>query len=151
MRSFSLFALLALGLWAMQAPAGVAHIQSPAKVSAPGHSTVTAVFHVSIDSGFHIQSNHPKLDYLIPSSIALKPDHGVAVARVEWPKAEDHKFSFAADPLAVFEGKLAVPVVLKTGAAGVARLHGTFRYQACNDQLCRPPVNVPLTLEVAVR
>ena len=133
-----------------QAP-GVAHLQAPATVEARAHSTATAVFHVAIDAGFHIQSNHPKLDYLIPSTLAITPAAGIRVARVAWPAPTDHKFSFSADPLSVFEGTLTIPVTLQTGAAGDDTLHGSFRYQACNDQLCRPPVTVPFTLRVDVR
>lgn len=145
------FALAFLTAALAQAPAGVAHLQTPTPLSAPAHATATATFHVSIDPGYHIQSNHPKLDYLIPTSLTIAPADGVSVAKVAWPAAEDHKFSFSADPLAVFEGTFAVPVTLKTGAAGSTTLHGTFTYQACNDQLCRPPVKVPFTLAVVAR
>lgn len=141
-----LFAWVALA----QAPAGVAHIAPPAAVQAKAHASATAIFTVSIDAGFHIQSNHPKLDYLIPTSLSLTPAGGISLAMVAWPAAQDHKFSFAADQLAVFEGKLQVPVSLKTGAPGSYTLHGSFRYQACNDQLCRPPVTEPFTLSVQV-
>lgn len=149
MRFSSLVLALTFAAWA-QAP-GVARVQAPAKIAAAAHSTAQAAFVVTIAPGFHIQSNHPKLDYLIPSTIELQPAHGVSVERVAWPKAQEHKFSFSADPLAVFEGTLKIPVTLKTSGPGVAELHGTFRYQACNDQMCRPPVKVPLTLEVDVR
>lgn len=134
-----------------QAPTGVAHITVPPPIAARAHSTAVAVFDVKIDSGFHIQSNHPKLDYLIPSSLQVAPAGGIAVASVTWPAATDHKFSFASDSLAVFEGNLKVRVALRTGAAGDHTLHGTFRYQACNDQMCRPPVTVPFTLQVDVQ
>lgn len=130
---------------------GVAHVVAPQPVNAPAHATATASVTIRIDPGFHIQSNHPKLDYLIPTSLDLTPAGGVAVTRVKWPAAEDHKFSFSPDPLAVFEGTLQVPLTLKTGGAGSFTLHGTFHYQACNDQLCRPPVSEPFTLQVRVR
>lgn len=135
---------------AAQAP-GVAHIQAPAKIAARAHAQVTAVFQVRIDPGFHIQSNHPKLDYLIPTTLTVTPAGGVKVLKVAWPAAAEHKFSFAPDPLTVFEGVVKIPVTLATGAAGHTTLHGSFGYQACNDQLCRPPVTVPFTFQVDVR
>ncbi|MGH9520258.1 MAG: protein-disulfide reductase DsbD domain-containing protein [Terriglobales bacterium] len=130
---------------------GVAHVMAPKPVSAPAHATATTMVTIKIDQGFHIQSNHPKLDYLIPTSLALTPAGGVALTAVKWPAAAEYKFSFSPDPLAVFEGTLQVPVTLKTGAAGSYTLHGTFHYQACNEQLCRPPVSEPFTLQVRVR
>ncbi len=144
----------ALGLLAaaqLRSLPGVAHIETPARVEARAHAVATAVVTVRIDPGFHIQSNHPKLDYLIPSSLTLTPANGVTLTKVSWPAAQDHTFSFSKDPLAVFEGTLKVPVTLHTGAAGNHVLHGTFRYQACNDQMCRPPVSQPFTLDVQVR
>ncbi|HEY8055306.1 MAG TPA: protein-disulfide reductase DsbD domain-containing protein [Terriglobales bacterium] len=146
--------ILTLGLMVAAALAqlpGVAHLQAPAGVVAKAHSTVVADFQIHIDSGFHIQSNHPKLDYIIPSSLTLTAAQGVSVAKVSWPAAKDRKFSFSPDPLAVFEGSFTLPVTLKTGAPGTVMLHGVFRYQACNDQLCRPPVNQPVTLTVQVQ
>lgn len=132
--------------------AGVAHLAAPAGITAKAHSTATADFKIAIQPGFHIQSNHPKLDYLIPSKISLTAADGVSVSKVNWPVAKAHTFSFApGQPLNVFEGTFTVPVTLKTGAAGNTLLHGTFRYQACNDQLCKPPVTVPFTLPVHVR
>lgn len=131
--------------------AGVAHLTAPAKVEAHAHATVSAVFRVAIDPGFHIQSDHPKLDYLIPTTLQIEPAGGISLSKVAWPAAKDYKFSFSPDPLSVFEGSFAVPVTLATGAAGEHALHGSFRYQACNDQLCRPPVTVPFTLTVDVR
>ncbi len=151
--SKALAAVLALAGFAFgQVSAGVAHLQPPATVHARAHATATAVFQISVDAGYHIQSNHPKLDYLIPTRLTIEPAGGVHATRVAWPKAQNHTFSFSpGQPLAVFEGRFAVPVTLATGAAGMQVLHGSFRYQACNDQLCRPPVTQPFTLVVAVR
>ncbi|MGH9414131.1 MAG: protein-disulfide reductase DsbD domain-containing protein [Terriglobales bacterium] len=142
---------LLLGLLAFAQAPGVAHLTAPEAVTARAHSRVTANFQIAIQPGFHIQSNHPKLNYLIPSRIALAPAAGVSMVKVAWPHPKPHTFGFAPNqPLAVFEGTFTVPVVLKTGAAGKATLHGTFHYQACNDQLCRAPVTVPFTLTVHV-
>lgn len=138
-----------LAAWA-QVP-GVARVETPKPIVASAHGTASTVITIQIDSGFHIQSNHPKLDYLIPTSLTFTPQGGVALKGEQWPAAKDRKFSFSPDPLAVFEGTVKVPVTLATGAAGSYTLHGTFHYQACNDQLCRPPVSEPFTLQIRVR
>jgi hypothetical protein len=142
----------ALGQLPQGMAAGVAHIQAPAAVQARARATATAEFTITIDAGYHIQSNHPKLDYLIPTTLAIEPAGGVHATGVAWPKAQNHTFSFSpGQPLAVFEGTMHVPVTLATGAAGTRVLHGSFRYQACNDQLCRPPVTQRFTLKLVVR
>jgi DsbC/DsbD-like thiol-disulfide interchange protein len=143
--------MLLLGVAAGQRPAPVAHLLAPNAVEAPAHGTAAAVFTVTIDSGFHIQSNHPKLSYLIPTAISITPAGGVAAVRVNWPPTVDRKFNFAPDALAVFEGTVKIPVTLRTGGPGTQVLHGTFQYQACNDRVCRAPETVPFTLQVHIR
>ncbi len=151
LKALGVVLLFGIGALALAQNPGVAKIAAPVGVQAQAHSIATADFKIAVQPGFHIQSNHPKLDYLIPSRISLTAADGVSVAKVNWPEAKAHTFSFApGQPLNVFEGTFTVPVILKTGAAGNALLHGTFRYQACNDQLCKPPVTVPFTLAVHV-
>ncbi|MGH9467350.1 MAG: protein-disulfide reductase DsbD domain-containing protein [Terriglobales bacterium] len=136
---------------ALAQSAGVARIAA-APVEARAHSTAVARLSITVEPGFHIQSNHPKQDYLIPSSIKFQPAGGVSVVRVAWPAAKDVRFAFdPKQPYAVFTGSFIVPVTLRTAAAGAATLKGSFHYQACNDQLCKPPVSVPFTLQVQVR
>lgn len=130
--------------------AGVAKI-SAAPVNAAPHASVTTQLSIAVAPGFHIQSNHPKIEYLIPSAITITPTDGITVGKVAWPATVERKFSFSPQPLAVFEGQFKVPVTLKTGAAGTHLLHGSFRYQACNDTMCRAPVTVGFTLPVHVR
>jgi hypothetical protein len=47
-----------------------------------------------------------------------------------------------------------VPVAVRLKESGAHTgshvLKGTFRYQACSDQLCRPPVTVPVSMTVDV-
>lgn len=147
------FLACAAGLAVAQAPAPVASIKAPGVTRIAENSTATAKLTVTIQPGFHIQSDHPKSDFLIPSTLKLTPADGISVVRVTWPQPQEHKFSFSADPLSVFEGTVPVTVRLKESGAqhvGSHVLKGTFRYQACSDQLCRPPVTVPVSLTVDV-
>jgi len=129
----------------------VAQVHAPAKISAPAHASVEATVTVAIEAGYHIQSNHPKLDYLIPSQVSLTPADGIELKQTDWPKPEEHKFSFSADPLTVFEGDVPVRLRLATGAPGTHTIQGSLHYQACTDQLCRPPATAPFTLTIVVR
>lgn len=141
---------MALAGLALAQTAGVAKITA-APLTAAAHSTATAEMTISVEPGFHIQSNHPKIEYLIPTAITIAPAGGITVAKVAWPATVDRKFSFSPQALAVFEGQFKVPVTLKTGGAGTHLLQGSFRYQACNDTMCRAPVTEAFTLPVHVR
>ncbi|MGH9488738.1 MAG: protein-disulfide reductase DsbD domain-containing protein [Terriglobales bacterium] len=147
----ALAAVLLLSAALLAQTLDVATITVPASLHASAHSTAVAYFKIAVQPGFHIQSNHPKQEFLIPSRLSLAPADGVTVTKVAWPRAQEHTFSFSPkQPLAVFEGSFQIPVTLMTGAPGTAILHGRFRYQACNDELCRPPVTVPFSLIVHV-
>jgi Disulphide bond corrector protein DsbC len=63
------------------------------------------------------------------------------------------KFPFGAKPMAVYEGKLVVRLTLEAAtdaALGPVKIPLVLRYQACNDQLCLPPVKIPLSAELTV-
>ena len=148
----AIFVACAAAVAVAQGPSPVAQIKPAGTTRIAENSRATAQFTVTIQPGFHIQSDHPKSDFLIPTTLKLTPADGITVVGVTWPKPQEHKFSFSADPLSVFEGSVPVRVRLKESGSHVGAhvLKGTFRYQACNDQLCRPPVTVPVSLTVDV-
>ena len=77
----------------------------------------------------------------------------LAVKSVAYPPAKSVTLSFQPEPLAVYEGTfvLGVDIVVAADAApGTQTLHGTLRYQACNDKSCMPPVNKVVELPIKV-
>ena len=108
---------------------------------------------VMIRSGYHINSNTPAEDYLIPT--VLTWTSGPLTARsVTYPKAESVKYEFSEKPMLVYSG--AVSIVSRFAVAadaprGETRLTGKLRYQACTDKMCLAPrtldVSVPVTVE----
>ncbi len=122
---------------------------SAAHPGAPAKAAVVA----EIIPGYHINDHKPTLDYLIPTEVVFDPSKEISAERVDYPKGQLVKFTFADESLSVYEGTLAVGVVLKvapTAAAGDYTLKGKLRYQACNDHACLPPANVPVELTVKV-
>ena len=143
---------LALGLGGVaraQAVPAVVRIAAP-PVHARTYSGATAIFRVEVENGYHIQSHHPVEDYLIPTRLTIAPAAGIALVGIKWPPAVQQRFSFSQKPLTVFQGTFNLPIRLKTGPGGDYVLHGIFAYQACTDQVCRPPVQQPFTIEVIV-
>lgn len=108
---------------------------------------------VTIEQGWHVNSNKPTFDYLIPTELTLELPQGWPLAEVRYPQHEMQKFAFADEKLAVYDGdvvilaRFEVPDSAKRGAVPiVARL----RYQACNDSQCLPPVTTEAKLELQV-
>ena len=106
-----------------------------------------------ISPGYHINAHKPSLDYLIPTELKLDPGDAFTVKSVIYPKGTPQKFEFSDIPLAVYEGTLAIGVVLQSGKGvppGTYTLKGKLGYQACNAHACLAPTSAPFSLNVKV-
>ena len=151
-------AILAFGV----APAGSAQPPDLEKASltlaadrtayAPGSAAVV-VARVTVEDGWHVNANVPTFDYLIPTELVLALPEGWKTAGITYPEAEHQKFTFAEEPLAVYDGtveihaELAVPAGAAAGGYPVA---ATLQYQACDDQQCLPPTEATAKLDLTV-
>jgi len=115
-------------------------------------NTVSLRFHVG--AGFHVNSNHPKSEFLIPTALKLNPPTDIMIGGVSYPVGEEMSFAFAPeDKLSVYTGEFPVTVLVRP-LAGVfpARymIHGELRYQACDNSACYPPKKLAVQFEVKV-
>ncbi len=93
---------------------------------------------VTIEPGWHVNSDEPDRPYLIPTTLEIDPPAGASLEAIGYPKPILRKLSFAGDtPLRLFEGSFSVTVELVGEAP--ARIDGRLRYQACSDTTCLPP------------
>lgn len=127
----------------------------PARVElATGGAAAEFTLVAIIQEGFHINSNKPAQDYLIPTRVELAAAEGFELEKVEFPAGELKSFGFAPDEkLSVYEGtlKLRARLRAKSAAAGAHSLRLLFHYQACNDQICLRPAQREAKLTVQVR
>lgn len=124
----------------------------PVTVS-PGES-VDAEVGLNIENGFHVNANPPSFPYLKPTELELKPDEDISVSFTTYPNPLVKKFSFAEEPLAVYEGETVIKVRLKAtpaAKAGQKNLAGILRVQACDDQVCYAPGAMEITIPVEVK
>lgn len=107
-----------------------------------------------VHPGYHINSNTPKSEYLIPTKLKLDAPTDIVVGRITYPRGVDTSFPFAPDEkLNVYSGEFALAVVVRplhTVLPGKYMVHGQLRYQACNNAACFPPKNLPVEFEVKV-
>jgi Thiol:disulfide interchange protein DsbD, N-terminal len=118
-----------------------------------GSSTDLALdFRIGTD--FHINSNKPRADYLIPTVLKLNPSEPVAVADVQYPPGEDMSFAFSPnEKLSVYSGDFSINSVLRApanAAAGTYPVKGELRFQACDRSACYPPRSIPVQFQVTV-
>jgi cytochrome c biogenesis DsbD-like protein len=106
-----------------------------------------------VAEGYHVQANKVFEDYLIPLTVTAELPAGFKLLNTTYPKAQVKKFPFAAQPMAVYEGRFVVRLNMEAGAsvpAGPTTIPMTLRFQACNDQLCLPPAKQALAAEFEV-
>ncbi len=132
---------------------GVVTVTSPETIIISGASA-DAIVRLKIDNGYHVNANPPSFAYLIPTQLELMPLVGIAVESITYPNALTKKFSFAEQPLAVYEGEGEIKVRLKIEKSvplGERNLPATLRVQACDDQVCYAPGSIDLTLPVSIK
>ena len=101
-------------------------------------------------TGFHVNSNTPSDQYLIP--LRLTWDAGpVASTAIAFPKPTMETYPFYPIALSVFSGTFEITTkfqVAPTAQPGPAAINGKLRYQACNDRECLAPKTMNVALQV---
>ena len=108
---------------------------------------------VKVREGFHINAHEVSEQYLIPTEISAELPAGFRLMGIAYPKGTLRKFEFSESKLNVYEGSVTVRMKVEAlGSAPLGRqsLPLKVRYQACNEEACFPPVNLPVTAELQV-
>lgn len=126
----------------------------------PGITTVTrgkagtVQLDFRISSGFHVNSNKPKSELLIPTALKLNPPTDIVVGRITYPPGEERTFPFSPDEkLSVYGGPFSISVSIRPLASVIPTkyaVHGTLRYQACDNATCFPPKELPVDFQIRV-
>lgn len=96
---------------------------------------------ITVNPTWHINSNKPNDDFLIPSEITAKAN-GLKLIGVNYPKAHELKLSFSEEPVSVYEATSNAKLTFGTSQdapIGKQKIIITLDYQACNDVSCMPP------------
>jgi len=116
-------------------------------------SVAVVTVELSIRSPYHINSNQPLEEYLIPTSLNLEPVSGLEIQDILFPVAAIKKLEVSDSPMALFEGTVNIEVQVVPAASLAGRdvvLQGTVRYQACDDTTCLPPADEPFSVKFSV-
>ena len=117
-----------------------------------GTANVQLDFRVGPD--FHVNSNHPHSELLIPTQLKLTAVQPVSVPTLKYPAGEDVSFPFAPDEkLSVYSGDFSINAVVKVplnAKAGDYPVTGELHFQACDRRACYPPRTTPVKFTVSV-
>jgi hypothetical protein len=107
-----------------------------------------------VPPGYHINSNTPKSEFLIPTTLKIDVPTDIVLGKTVYPAGEDRTFPFSPDEtLNVYSGDFTIAVgvhPLHSVVPGKYLMHGVLRYQACDNAACYPPKNLPVSFEVKV-
>lgn len=151
-----------LGLFALLAGSAIAQSGKSPYVSMAPVGIVTAQRTVQtkvslnfrVAGGFHINSNTPKSEFLIPTQLKMDVPTDIVLGKIDYPAGKDVAFPFSPDEkLNVYSGDFAINLAvhpLKSVVPGKYVMHGVLRYQACDNAQCFPPKTLPVNFEVKV-
>jgi DsbC/DsbD-like thiol-disulfide interchange protein len=109
---------------------------------------------LQVNKGFHVNSNKPNDELLMPTVVHLNPPEGIMIMNIQYPEAEQLALPFMGnEKLSVYSGHFAVTAevrVPRTAALGTLRVHGDVKFQACDNRQCFPPKTTPLEFDVKV-
>lgn len=104
----------------------------------------TAEVVLELAPGWHVNSNKPTEDFLIPTVLKIGEQDPDGLA---YPAAKERKLGFHDAPLQLYEGKvlLRFPVSQRSTSPNAAQ-RLTLSLQACSDRLCLEPETAELLL-----
>ncbi len=148
----ALLACLCLpSLWAQGS--ALVSAESPQKLLAKRGAAAQARIAVSIQPGYHVNSNTPSESYLIPLRLTWTP--GVLEpGEVVFPKPRMEKYEFSDKPISVFTGDFDLIAKFRTPAnapPGPGVMVGKLRYQACNQNACFAPKTAEVRLPYQIQ
>jgi Thiol:disulfide interchange protein DsbD, N-terminal len=125
-----------------------------ARVSVQRGKAATFELDLRVAPGYHINSNQPHDEYLIPTTLKLDPPSDIAIQGITYPQGHDRSFDFAPEQKinvysndVVITGKVRA---MRSAAYGTYRVHGELKYQACDNAACYPPKTLPVSFDIRI-
>jgi thioredoxin:protein disulfide reductase len=108
---------------------------------------------IDVAERWHINANPANAEGLIPTTLTLPSTSSIIIDRIVYPKSVITKVSWSDELVALYAGHtvlFAEGHVNATAQPGTMKLEGSLRYQACNDQVCIAPKNIPVVIEIKI-
>ena len=149
----ALASLAGLTLFAQPGRIGIALTPVAEADVAHAGQTYEVALQVKLDAGFHVNSNTPLEEFLIPTVLSLDPPTGISLEGLAWPEPFMLSQAGQDQPLTVFEEEFVIGAALALApelAPGAYVVPGTLRYQACDERMCYLPATADVEFHVAV-
>jgi thioredoxin:protein disulfide reductase len=134
------------------APVVSIKVVKPSGPLIPG-KPATLKIELVIADPYHINSDRPLSDYLIPTTLNFESAPGLQLGKVQFPKAQVLKLNISNEPMSVFTGDVTMLLDIIPSSGLTDRqinLRGVVGYQACDNNVCLPPVKEALNINLPV-
>ena len=149
-----LLVLICSAAWAQSGKAPSVSFAPVDVVTAPRAQKTMVALNFRVAPGFHINSNTPKDEFLIPTALKMDVPTDIMLGKIEYPEGKDLSFPFMPDTkLNVYSGDFTINVAVHPLASvvpGKYVMRGVLRYQACDNAQCFPPKTLPVSFDVKV-
>lgn len=98
-----------------------------------------------IISGWHINANKIKDEFLIPTEIKIE-NKDLKIKEIIYPEGKKISLGFSKAPLLVYNDTFEIKISGKF-LNEIKDFKGKIIYQACNDEMCIPPQELPFSIE----
>jgi len=113
--------------------------------------TVKQILKAVVLDGFHVNSNKPRDEFLIPLKLTWDSPKTLETKAITYPKPED--IDLNGSQVLVFTGTVPIETefaVAKDAPKGPATITGKLKYQACNNHMCFPPKTLDVHFAVVI-
>jgi hypothetical protein len=120
----------------------------PEQVTVPAGKVSDVTLHFRVAAGYHINSNTPREEFLIPTTFSIPDGAGVRLDRAVYPAGTD--FTLPLDPtnkLSVYNNEFTIQARI-VADAGSHLVEGKLHFQACDKSVCLPPKTIPVAFNV---
>jgi len=133
-------------------PVAVEAYASHSKI-APGQEVAVAV-KLTIDPGWHVNSNRPNEDFLIPTELTLADSSNFEIVGIDYPDGKSVRVIFSPDiPLSVYDDMVWIKARFRARmniASGPMTIPVQVTAQACDDRSCIAPVTHELPIAIVI-
>jgi len=116
-------------------------------------TSIRGAISVQLEQGYHVNSNAPLDESLIPTVLNLDTPQGIRPVGLVYPEAVLFEQIGLIEPLAVFGEKFTIGFTLaisKDLPVDEYTIPVTLRYQACDETMCYMPSSLSTTLSLRV-
>jgi thiol:disulfide interchange protein DsbD len=117
--------------------------------SSTGHVAVTA----EIAEGWHINSDKPRDEFLIPTVLEVTAPEGIEIEQILYPEPFLERLAISEGLMSLYHGRVTFGARLRIASStppGSYTITATLSYQGCNNMTCIAPASVSTEVAIVV-